>query len=205
MKQQIEQKSSAQMIIAALLTGDDLMSRDISHMVLKKEGREIKIQDVASMLSKLSNPHKSKLGYFIQKNKKGNSFSYRMVEDALVLTEKQAYEITLKVGKDRYTLEKALNDFPNLNKYVSPGAKSEPKAESQAKPKPKATKGVVKKAAKKVSPAKPVKPKKTEIPPEEMIPKDQQGMDAVLTEIIRKVSDLGGLDLNVKLTVKVGD
>lgn len=63
MKKKKADKSNAQLIIGALLSGKSLRSREISEMVLEDSGKEIKVQDVASMLSKLSDSQKCDLGF----------------------------------------------------------------------------------------------------------------------------------------------
>lgn len=148
-------KSNAQLIIGALLSGKTLKSRDISDMVLEDTGRLIKVQDVASMLSRISKVRNCELGHFIERKQVGNGFVYNMVKEALKLSEDQAYDLTLKTGKGRYTLDDALKDFPGLSKYAK-APKS--KAKSKAKPAPKkATKPAAKKATK-PAPKKAAKP-----------------------------------------------
>ncbi|QTA88118.1 hypothetical protein [Desulfonema magnum] len=196
MKKQKKQKSNAQLIIGALLTGKHLRSRDISEMVLEKEGKKIKIQDVASMLSKISNTEKSDLGYFIKRVKKGNSFTYNMVKEVLKLSEEKAYELTLKIGKDRYTLEQALKEFPSLKKYVKPGARP------KSKPQPK--KAVVKNTVKKADPpkSKPVKAAKSPAESVMTISKPQD-IEKIFAEIIRKVAGVGKADIQVDVAIRI--
>lgn len=127
-------KSTAQLVIWALLSGKRLDSGDISDMIYKKEGRDIKVRDVSSMLSRISNRKDCKLAYFIEKRRKGVGFSYKIVDEALELSEANAYQLTLKGGKGRYTLDDALEEFPDLGKYVKTGPK--PAAKSKAKKQP---------------------------------------------------------------------
>ncbi|MDM8552437.1 hypothetical protein QUF72_20290 [Desulfobacterales bacterium HSG2] len=156
-------KSNAQLIIGTLLSGKTLKSRDVSDIIRKGDGKKINVQDVASMLSKVSNPRKSDLGYFIERVKDGNTFAYYMVKEAIKLSEEQAYGLTLKIGKDKYSLDRALKDFPGLRKYVKPGPKSKPAPSKVAKPAPsrpspsKAAKPAPSKAAK-PAPSKAAKP-----------------------------------------------
>ena len=86
MKKQKKSRTNIQLIVGTLLKGRVLGSRDISEMILDEEGKEIKIQDVASMLSKISSSKKCDLGFFITRKKKGNSFSYQMAKEALKLS-----------------------------------------------------------------------------------------------------------------------
>jgi hypothetical protein len=190
MKRQRGKKSNAQLIIGVLLSGNELTSKEISEIIEKNEGRKIKIQDVASMLSKISNEKKSALGFFIQRVKDGNSFTYHVVEEALGLSEDQAYGLTLKIGKGRYPLDQAVKDFPGLKKYLvtSPPSKSkpgpkrkDPNAEKALKPRAKALK-----------PA----------PPAASVVADQS-MDKLAADILRKIIEGGDVDVNVNVTLKI--
>jgi len=106
------------LIVDALLTGKPLKSRDISDMISKAAGREIKIQDVASMLSRITDREKCELGHFIKREPEGNGFVYHIVKEALELSEEKIYDLMLKIGKDRYTLAHALEEFPGLRQYI---------------------------------------------------------------------------------------
>lgn len=213
-----KKKSSAQLIINALLTGDHLMSKDISDMILEDDGRLIKVQDVASMLSKIKNTQRSDLGYFIKREKEGNTYTYFLVEEALELTEDQAYELTLKIGKDRYTLEQAIQDFPGLGKHVPsdrlPKGASKPKPEPKAVSKPKKpakpAKAAKKPAAKKPARKAPVKKpaEKKEEAAVTPVTASIEGLDVekLAADIIQKViADLGSLRLKVSLDVDSED
>ena len=192
MKKQKGKKSNAQLIIGALMTGKSLGSRNISDMVSEIAGKEIKVQDVASMLSKISNTKKSDLGFFIKRVKEGNSFTYNMVDEILELSEEQAYDLTLKIGKDRYTLDEALEDFPGLCQYV-------PGASPKAKPQPK--KSQTKKAVVKKAPQKPA-PKVAQATANPV--SDALNVEALVAGIIQKVTEeLGNMDLRVKVSLNV--
>lgn len=194
MKKQKGKKSNAQLIIGALMTGKSLGSRNISDMVSEIAGKEIKVQDVASMLSKISNTKKSDLGFFIKRVKEGNSFTYNMVDEILELSEEQAYDLTLKIGKDRYTLNEALEDFPGLCQYV-PGAS--PKGKAKAKPQPK--KAVVKKA-----PQKKPAPKAAKTAAPVLNLSDALNAETLVAGIVQKIAEeLGNMDLKVKVSLNV--
>ena len=62
-------KTNSEMIIDSLRSGHPLRSPDITEKVSVAAGKEIKIQDVASILAKLSNSDKCDLGYLITKRK----------------------------------------------------------------------------------------------------------------------------------------
>ena len=113
-----EKKSTVHMIIETLMSGDPLRSKEITDIISDLSGKTVKVQDVASMLSRITDADKCELGHFIHKEREGNRFTYRVVDEFLKLSPKQAYGMTLKTGKERYSLDQALNDFPTLGKYV---------------------------------------------------------------------------------------
>jgi hypothetical protein len=181
MKRQRGKKSNAQLIIGVLLSGELLTSKEISEIIEKDHGRKIKIQDVASMLSKISNEKKCDLGFFIQREKDGNTFTYHMAEEALALSEDQAYGLTLKIGKSRYSLEQAAKDFPGLKKYIGTSPKSKTKD--------------VKKTGKTAGPrAKAVKSAPVALA--------DQNMDHVAIDLLRRFIE-GDMDVNVNVTLTI--
>ncbi len=115
-----EEKSNARMVVAELLTGRSLKSRDISEILSRKTGREISTAGVSHILFRITDPEKCDLGYFIGKSREGNALVYTLVREALELSESRAYDLTLKRGAGRYTLEQALADYPGLRKYAVP-------------------------------------------------------------------------------------
>lgn len=188
-----EAKSNTQSIVGALLTGKSLRSRQIADMILEKEGKELKIQDVASMLAKISNTGKSDLGFFIQRVREGNSFTYKMAKEVLALSEEKAYHLTLRIGKDRYTLEQALEDIPGLAKYVDA---------SRIKSKP-----GTRRPAKKTEPV--TKTKSVTVKSDPALPssqgKQQQTIEQLITEIIKKkvAGNLKDTDINITVSIKI--
>ncbi len=126
-----EKKSNVQLIIDALMTGASLRSKEISDRISEAAGREIKVQDVASMLSRISNPDKCELGFFIRKEPDGNSYIYSIPEEVReTLSEQDAYGLTLKTGKDRYSLDQAVEEHPELQRYVEE-AKARPRMQGR--------------------------------------------------------------------------
>lgn len=113
-----EKKSTVHLIIETLMSGDPLRSKEITDIISDSFGKAVKVQDVASMLSRITDADKCELGYFIHKEREGNRFTYRVVDEFLDLSPRQAYGMTLKTGKERYPLDQALKDFPVLGKYV---------------------------------------------------------------------------------------
>ena len=112
------EKNNIQMVIGTLLRGNPSKSKDIAEALSEQIGQEVKIGTVSSILSRISDSENCDLGRFIQKEKAGNAWIYRLVDEARALSEYQAYGLTLKTGEDRYPLERALREFPGLRKYV---------------------------------------------------------------------------------------
>ncbi|GBC62538.1 hypothetical protein DENIS_3510 [Desulfonema ishimotonii] len=171
-------------------------------MVSDAAGEPVKVQDIASMLSRLSNEEKCNLGYFIRKTPQGNAFLYSMVDEFLALNEDQAYGLTLKTGKNFYPFDQALTDFPDLGKYVeNPIKKPRRKVKRRAK-KAKAVQPVAKKTA---------APAAAEIKvaagpePEPAVPAESDTFTESLERIFNallQISEQGGLNINVNVSVK---
>ncbi|MCP4353551.1 MAG: hypothetical protein GY795_49510 [Desulfobacterales bacterium] len=140
MEKQIENKT--RLIIKALLAGSRLNPVEIAEVISGISGENVNVSYVRNVLYRISDSTKCDLGYFIQKNKHGNSFVYNMVEESLKLTGDKAYDLTLKrKAKHRYTLEQALREYPNLCKYIKPAQpeiepETEPETKSENKPYP---------------------------------------------------------------------
>jgi len=111
-------KTNSELIIDTLRTGGSLRSPDITSMVSEAAGKEIKIQDVASILAKLSNSEKCDLGYLISKKKTDRGYVYSLVKEAFSLSPEQTYDLTRKTGKDRFTLDEAVKKLPSLKKHI---------------------------------------------------------------------------------------
>ena len=205
-------KTNGQLIVRALLTGRPLRIRDISKMISKEAGREIKVQDFSSILSKISDKKRCDLGHFVKRKKDGNSFVYSIVEEALELSEDKVYGLTLKVGKDKYKLEDALNESPGLGKYVKGVDKAKPvKARTKRKKRVVKTRKVanrsVKPAPVKVKAEPEVKVEAEPNPPVKEsasveIPVDMSSVSGPLAELIGKIADLGNAKINVNINVK---
>jgi hypothetical protein len=115
-------KTIGQMIIESLMDGETLRTAEIAEKVSRISERDINVQDISNFLSKISNSDKCDLGYFVERKKEQRSFSYRLKDELLNLSADQIYELSLKTGKNRYRLEDALNDHPELKKHVKPRA-----------------------------------------------------------------------------------
>ena len=94
-----------------------MTSKDIANWVSQLSGKPFSMNQAAGVLSKISDPQKCDLGNFVQKQRHGKSFEYALIPEACHLNEQQAYELTLRRGKNRYTLQDALKDFPELQQY----------------------------------------------------------------------------------------
>ncbi|MCP4344190.1 MAG: hypothetical protein GY795_01520 [Desulfobacterales bacterium] len=191
-------KTSTQLIIGKLMTGAPLKSSDIAEMITEKT---ISVKDVSSLLSKISNKKKCPLGYFIDRKQVSGIFIYNMKEDALKLSDNQAYGLTLKTGEAKYTIEQALKDYPSLAKYVDSAARKSAKKAEKPKNKPDAKKAVkkpvAKKPAKKPAPAVPAK-KQTPVTVLEPV----SDTDKLITDLLQKITD-GNLNINLKVSVKL--
>lgn len=127
-------KSKAQIIISTLLSGKQMNSREILEEIPTVSDRKFLIQDIANILSRLTNPERCDLAFFIQKKKKGNAFVYKLVDEILDFSEDKVYGLTLKKGENAYPLEKVIEEKPELKKYVkkvSSGKSSSKKTQKQ--------------------------------------------------------------------------
>jgi hypothetical protein len=121
-------KTNSEYIIDALRFGNDLRSPEITEKVSELSGKKMKIQDIASILAKLSNSEKSDLGFFIQKKKTPRGYTYNLVPEIFELHEEQIYDLTRKTGQNRFTLEEAIDRSPGLKKYVKVSRLRQPSA-----------------------------------------------------------------------------
>jgi hypothetical protein len=178
-----EKLTRNEMVINHLMDGDPMTSQGIADKV-SGNGASMDVREVSTIMNKLN---KSDLGHFIKKNRKGRAFEYQIVDEAAKnLTSEEAYGLSLKIGKDRYPLEQALEDHPDLSKHVK-------KAKKKASGKTKEKKA-------------PAKAKKTESASEETV-QIESGMDAAAVEDILKglLKTMAGdkeLNVNVDVTVR---
>ncbi|MFO7838018.1 MAG: hypothetical protein R6X08_00785, partial [Desulfosalsimonadaceae bacterium] len=106
----------------ALRDGDFLRTPDIAEKVSRASGRDVKIQDIASILTKITSYRISDVACLIEKKKTHRGYAYRLVDAALQLSPRQIYDLTRKTRKNnrpRFTLEQALELCPELEKHVS--------------------------------------------------------------------------------------
>ncbi len=186
-----EKPSNVQLIINTLMSGETLRSNEIAEKVSEAAGKEIKIQDVASMLSRITNEDVCDLGYFILKNRDGKSYVYKMADEFLALSEDKAYGLTRKTGDARYTLEEAVTEVPELAKYI---AEAKKKSKSRRRKKTTGQRRTAETEAKTAQ--------KTREPREvayETSAADRDGLQ-VLMDALSRIQDL---NIHVTVTVKV--
>jgi predicted transcriptional regulator len=186
-----EKKSNVQMIIDAMLHHGPVKSKEISEIVTEMAGKEVKVQDVASMLSRLSNEAKCDLGYFIKKEKDGNSYRYSFVEEFQPLGDETAYGLTLRTGQHQVALDDLLEEKPELKPYVE-----------NPRTKPRRTR---KKGARLRAPAQRTKSRRGPgRPPKNPATITANAMEAVssLADVLENLQDL---NIHVSVTVKFED
>lgn len=187
-----KEKSRIQWIVKVLIDGKNLKSKDIAKKVTEISKKEIRVQDVASMLSRLTDPRKCNLGYFITKTSEGNSYIYNVVEEIHELKENQAYGLTLKTGPDKYLLDEALAEYPSLGKYVdTPALKPQTGRPSKAKKSEKIPPKVKTPAPETIS-----LDKKED--KENMIKEELE----MVAEHLKKIADIKDLNININISVK---
>lgn len=179
-----EKLTRNEMVINYLMDGDPMTSQDIAEKA-SGNGASMDVQEVSGIMNKLN---KSDLGHFINKKRKGRAFEYQMVDEAAKnLTPEEAYGLLLKIGKDRYPLDQAIEDHPDLAKHVKAAKK---KKAAPAKTKEKA----------------PAKSKKAESTSTEVV-KVEHGTDAVVVEdmlkgLMKMMAGDKELNVNVDVTVR---
>jgi hypothetical protein len=167
-------KTNSEYIIDTLRTGNTLRSPEITQMVSDAAGKEVKIQDIASIIAKLSNSDKCDLGYFIKKKKTDRGYVYSLAKEVLALSAEQTYDLTRKTGKDRFTLHEAIKKLPGLKKYVRP---SMVRLQMQ-----RGRRGSLKEAV-------------------SGQPIADIAIGELIARVLKEISDQGGLNINVNLTV----
>lgn len=186
MKGQEGKKTVSQLIINTLMTGKTLRARDVSSMVSEAAGKEIKVQDVSNMLYRISDDGKCALGNFVNRKKQNNRYVYSMVDEALNLSEKEAYGLYLKVGKNRYTLEKAVEDHPELKQYVKPGKLDKKPGKKRGR--------------------KPGRPPKIAVPDvmEDGEAPVSGNVGGFIADVAKKIAETEGLNINLNVTFRFG-
>ena len=169
-------KSLNEFIVDALISGQALRLAELTEKVRELSDRNVKTQDISSIMSKLSDKDKCELGYLIKKEKAERGYVYSLVKEACNLEPEHLYDLTRKTGKNRFTLKEAIKKEPRLRKHV--------KATN--------TKSAVKKTeAQKADEATPAKQGVS-----------NQGVNIALAEFEKMLRGQGGLNVNVNLNVR---
>ena len=213
-----ENKTISEHVLDALMSGKTLLLSDITKRVSESAGKEVKIQDISSLMARLSNPGQFQTGHFIIKTKTPNGFEYSLVPEILALAPEEIYDLTRKVGKDRFTLEMAIEKIPELAQYVKKTGKTAGKKKSAVKKpakkkvsagkkkssvkKTKAVKGKSKSKAGKPNMAKGKPGRKPS--PKPIEPEIQQAnIDDLVDGFLNELDKMGGMRVNYYLTVRV--
>ena len=128
-------KTKGELIIEALKSGKDLSLSEITAHISESIGKAVKLTDISSVLTKLSRPDKSDIGFFIQRRKKPKSpYRYKFVPEVLEMTNDELIGLSHKTGKNRFTLEEAVEKYPEIKKYVKSNMVKTPKDTKTEKP-----------------------------------------------------------------------
>jgi hypothetical protein len=186
-----DKKTNSEFIIDTLLEGRELRSPEITQIVTEKSGKEIKIQDIASILAKLSNSDKCDLGFFIRKKRTAKGYTYHLAPETLELPAEALYGLTRKTGKNRYTLEQTLADHPELKKYVSSSRLKKRDGRHPVKKRRKPLEKVL--ASIKV-------PQETAVNANDT--SHDQSVKLLVAQLLEEISQQGGLNININLNVR---
>jgi hypothetical protein len=114
-----ENKTQTQHILDVLMTGKTLLLRNIVSMVSEASGKNAKLRDTASIMTRLSDSLVFEIGYFIIKNQsRRGRYEYSLVPEIMNLKHEEIYGLALKSDENRFTLKMALKKIPTLKKYV---------------------------------------------------------------------------------------
>ncbi len=182
-------KTNSEYIIDALRSGQNLRSPDITERVSELSGRDMKIQDIASILAKLSNSDKCDLGFLIQKKKTHKGFTYNLVPESFDLEPEHLYDLTRKTGKNRFTLEQAIEDHPEIKKHIKASRlKSPPMRRTSRRGRP---------------PAMAAAARQSRIPKTTAGAElSDQAIKTLFARFLEEVSDQGGLNINLNLNIR---
>jgi len=134
-----EAKTISEYIIDALSQGPFLRTPDITDRVAQASGRQVRIQDVSSVLTKITSYKNSDLACLIEKKKTHRGYAYRLVDEARALTPAQIYDLSRKTRKNnqpRFTLDQAVSLYPQLKKHVSAGCRASKNGDRAGEPLP---------------------------------------------------------------------
>ena len=114
----MEEQNSVRSVIKEIAKGEPVTSKDILKALKEKSGKDINSRYINNILARISNFEKNDLGYFIKRTKQGSVYVYKAAEELLAMPFEKIYGLTLKTGNEKYSLEKALKEFPALKKYT---------------------------------------------------------------------------------------
>lgn len=181
-------KTNSEYIIDALRSGEKLRSRDITERASVLSGRKMKIQDVASILTKLSDSNNCDFGFFLFKKKDHKGYTYSLVQEALQLNPEKLYDLTRKTGQNRYTLEQVIRENPSLKKHVKARMPKPPQQKTNTRKRSEAA--AVKSTAKKAN-----------IPKTHGIEMSDHKTENLFQRALEKISDQGGLSVHINLNI----
>lgn len=131
-------KTKNELIIDILRSGKALQLSEITALMSEITGKKVKMTDISSQLSRLTNSDRKDTGFLIEREKtEDGNYSYRLVKEALDMIPEEMYDLSRKTGKNRFTLKAALEKYPALKKHVRrPIAEKTPKSLKPAKQAP---------------------------------------------------------------------
>jgi hypothetical protein len=191
-------KTRSQLILDALLTGKTLLLSDIRRMVSEASGKDVRLGDISSLMTKLTNPRQYRLAHLIIRNKNRKGYGYSLVPEILALAPEEVHGLTRKIGKDRFTLEMAVEKIPELAKYLKKGGKAVGKKPSASRKKVPAKKPRVTKVKSKAKAVK-VKTGRKALP----VPVQKAGVENVVAGFLHEMDKMGGLRVNFYLAVRL--
>jgi predicted transcriptional regulator len=178
-----EKLTKNEIVIAQLMDGDPMTSQDIADKV-SGNGVDMDSREVSTLMNKLC---KTDLGHFIKKKRKGRSLLYQVVDEARYLTPEEAYGLSLKIGKNRYPLEQALEDHPDLKKHVKRTRKKKAASEKTGTRAPAVGRGKSKSSAENG----------------EAVKMDAEGLQSALMGLLKMVAGDGEINVKVEVTVRL--
>lgn len=115
-----EGPSTTRLVLGVLRSGAAITAKDAAELASEQAGRTVNPGTVSGILSRVSDPGRCDLGHFIHKGKSGGARVYLLAEEALSLTDTQLHGLTLRTGPSRYSLDRALADYPRLRRLLPP-------------------------------------------------------------------------------------
>ncbi len=107
------------LVVRVLMDGRYYKAGEIAEIISKTNDRKVEPRYISQILSRISNPDISSLGFFINRRKISTGYAYALIPEACSIPEHKLYGLTLHKGKDCYLLEKALQEYPDLQKYAN--------------------------------------------------------------------------------------